>query len=183
MNNISTFRDALIKVLEKKENKKESYSSKVKKIQSKPLVKKPKPDIVNEFSTYGYGAKTGPAGYEVTQSRGYGGARPEFAAYPSGLKSTQFGNVDMMDIARSEDLKAKDNVKPIFPLEGSLDRLMNLISMIYPEITQINISIKNNKSIKETEKKELESMKQAISTATGNLKKACLILQALQNSK
>ena len=154
-----------------------------KKITKRPtkLVKKvcaPKhTPVVNE--TYGAG-ESGPGGYTIAQSKGYGGSMPPFAR-ANNNDGSDIGNIDMRDIGTVEDQIAKNHSNPIFPLESLPINIMNAGEKISDLIPAIDSALKHNKVLTDVKKEELKKSKDIIKTILGNIRKVASMIDKIQN--
>ena len=151
--------------------------------EKKQPVRRKKPVIRKKVSeSYGAseGGNSGPGGYTIAQSKGYGGAMPPFARANNNM-TQNVGNIDQMDIGMVEDKIAKNHANPIFPLETVPEHLMNAGEKISDLIPAIDSALKHNKVLTDGKKKELGSVKDIIKTILGNIRKVASMLDKLQN--
>jgi hypothetical protein len=167
MNESNSFKDAVKRVLttEKK----------------KPApIPKPKKKKTSSYVSEALNSNSMPD--TITPSSYAGGVKgmPPFAKYTT---NTEAGSVDMRDIGKAEDDKAKSVQRKPYPLEKVLNFIATSGESLQNAQSMIEISLrKNDVSLTPEQKKRLQDTQQTIKSSLGNISKAAKTINSINLS-
>jgi len=102
---------------------------------------------------------------------------PPFAKYTTDSKT---GAIDMRDIGREEDFKAKAEGRKPYPLETVLDFIASSGEALQTAQAIIETSLrKNDVSLTPAQKKLLKEIEQTIKSSLGNISKAAMSINTI----
>lgn len=104
---------------------------------------------------------------------------PPFSKYTA---DTTSGHIDMRDIGKAEDDKAKSNNRKPYPLETVLDYIAHSGEDLQNAQSMIELSLKKNISLSDSQKETLKKIKQTLSSSLGNIGKAAKFLNSINLS-
>jgi hypothetical protein len=159
----NSFQDALKKVLVPE-----------KKV-AKPLPKLKKVKKRSNYVSEAMNSSSSPT--TTTATAGGAAGMPPFSKYSTDANA---GSVDMRDIGKQEDYKAKDNNKKPYPLETVLDFIAHSGEDLQNAHNLVIQALKINPMITDEQKKVLKDAQQAISSSLGNVDKSAKLINSIE---
>ena len=164
MNESNSFKDAVKRIL----------VSERKKVKPIP---KPKRKHTSNYVSEAMGGKGMPG--SITPAS-YAGGSTGMPPFSKATTDTSTGGVDMRDIGKDEDKKAKSTSRKPYPLETVIDFIAHSGEDLQNAQGMIEVSLrKNDVSLTEEQKKVLKDVQQTISSSLGNICKAAKSLNSI----
>lgn len=172
MKESNSFEDVVKRVLVEK--KKPAKEIKIKK--------KQRSKYVSEAMA---GSRMGGTGMpsSVSKNTTAGGAKgmPPFAQATADRSAT---SIDMRDIGKEEDRIAKSHGTKPYPLNTTLDYIVDSGDSLFNAYKSIEIALnKNNVTLSKEQKEVLKQAKEAIDSSVGNIKKATFLINSISLKK
>ena len=169
MNESNSFKDAVKKVL--------TSEQKAKKPLPKAKKRKVKKTYVEEAMGGIGGSKMSPSAITPAYTGGSKGLPP----FSKASQDREANAIDMRDIGKEEDSKAKDHGNKPYPLDTVLDFVAQSGEFLQKAQSMIDSSLrKNNVTLKEEQKEILKATEQAIKSSLGNIEKAAKAINSIE---
>ena len=160
----NSFKDAVRKVL----------TTEKKKVVSIPTPKKKKR---SSYVSEALNSNSMPNSITPASYAGGPKGMPPFAKYTTDTKK---GSIDMLDIGREEDYKAKSTNRKPYPLETVLDFIASSGDALQNAQSIIETSLrKNDVSLTPVQKGLLKDIEQTIKSSLGNISKAAMAINTI----
>jgi len=168
MKESTSFKDAVKRVLVSEDKKPKKLPKAKKRCRS---------NYVAEAMYKGAPGHVTPAAASSSQSGGSKGMPPFAKASADGTTAS----VDMRDIGKQEDNKAKSHGAMPYPLDTVLDFIAHSGEDLVNALSMIDMSLrKNNVSLTSDQKELLKAAQQTLSSSKGNLSKAAKAINSIK---